>query len=156
MQDKKRIQVNFRLDENLLAAIQAKCKAENISQTDFITQALKAAIENDASLNNQLSKALSCLTLRLSHTETCLANCLALQQHLSERIANLEKQLMGDLQPAQEELLSKKHHQLSPTADLAAISDRILVEMRLGKQAPGYKAAKKALSRFISELGGDS
>jgi hypothetical protein len=31
-------------------------------------------------------------------------------------------------------------------------ADRILLELKLGKQAPGYKAAQKALNRFIAEL----
>jgi hypothetical protein len=31
-------------------------------------------------------------------------------------------------------------------------SDHILPELKLGKQAPGYKAIQKALNRFIAEL----
>ena len=31
-------------------------------------------------------------------------------------------------------------------------ADRILLDIKLGKQAPGYKAAQKALNRFIAEL----
>lgn len=36
--------------------------------------------------------------------------------------------------------------------DLEALRDRILFDLKLGKQAPGYKAAQKALNRFIAEL----
>lgn len=35
---------------------------------------------------------------------------------------------------------------------LEALRDRILLELKLGKQATGYKAALKALNRFIAEL----
>lgn len=35
---------------------------------------------------------------------------------------------------------------------LEALRDRILFELKLGKQATGYKAALKALNRFIAEL----
>ncbi|OUL23107.1 hypothetical protein BV378_24690 [Nostoc sp. RF31YmG] len=35
---------------------------------------------------------------------------------------------------------------------LEAKRDRILLELKLGKQATGYKAALKALNRFIAEL----
>jgi hypothetical protein len=35
---------------------------------------------------------------------------------------------------------------------LEALRDRILFELKLGKQATGYKAAQKALNRFIAEL----
>lgn len=36
--------------------------------------------------------------------------------------------------------------------DLEVLRDRLLFELKLGKQAPGYKAAQKALNRFIAEL----
>ena len=41
---------------------------------------------------------------------------------------------------------------LSQMADLEALRERILLDLKLGKQAPGYKAAQKALNRFIAEL----
>lgn len=37
-------------------------------------------------------------------------------------------------------------------AELEALHERVLFELKLGKQAPGYKAAQKALNRFIAEL----
>ncbi len=36
--------------------------------------------------------------------------------------------------------------------DLAKLRDRVLAELKLGKQAPGYKAAQKALENFIKLL----
>lgn len=36
--------------------------------------------------------------------------------------------------------------------DFEAISDRILFELKLGRQASAYKAAHKALNRFIQEI----
>ena len=36
--------------------------------------------------------------------------------------------------------------------DYQAIRDRALASLKLGKQAPGYKSAVKALDRFIAEL----
>jgi hypothetical protein len=41
---------------------------------------------------------------------------------------------------------------LPQMADLEALRDHILLDLKLGKQAPGYKAAQKALNRFIAEL----
>lgn len=40
----------------------------------------------------------------------------------------------------------------SQTVKLELLRDRILFELKLGKQAPGYKAVQKALNRFIAEL----
>ncbi|MBC1280470.1 hypothetical protein GNF10_32160, partial [Nostoc sp. UCD121] len=36
--------------------------------------------------------------------------------------------------------------------DFEAIRDRILFELKLGRQASAYKAAQKALNRFIQEI----
>lgn len=36
--------------------------------------------------------------------------------------------------------------------ELELLRDRILLDLKLGKQAPGYKAIQKALNRFIAEL----
>lgn len=53
---------------------------------------------------------------------------------------------------------SEELHSQSPSAKLPqlealeALRDRVLLELRLGKQATGYKLALKALNRFISEL----
>ncbi len=41
---------------------------------------------------------------------------------------------------------------IPPLPDLEAMRNRILKDLKLGKQAPGYRAAAKALDRFISEL----
>lgn len=40
----------------------------------------------------------------------------------------------------------------SQQPDLEAIRDRVLAGLKLGKQAPGYKSAKKVLDDFISRL----
>ncbi len=36
--------------------------------------------------------------------------------------------------------------------ELELLRNRILLDLKLGKQAPGYKAVQKALNRFITEL----
>lgn len=41
---------------------------------------------------------------------------------------------------------------LPQMADLEALRHRVLFDLKLGKQAPGYKSAHKALNRFITEL----
>lgn len=39
-----------------------------------------------------------------------------------------------------------------PVAELEILRDRVLSQLKLGKQASGYKTAQKALNRFIAEL----
>lgn len=107
------------------------------TQTDFIFQVLKKALFSNTSTSessNQLSEALSSLSLRLIQVENCLAKNLAFHQRLEERLATLEQQ------------------QKVPTPDLQVLSERVLAQLNLGKQAPGYKLANKALSNFITEL----
>lgn len=41
---------------------------------------------------------------------------------------------------------------LPPTSELEILRDRILSQLKLGKQATGYKTAQKVLNRFIAEL----
>ena len=36
--------------------------------------------------------------------------------------------------------------------DYQVIRDKVLTNLKLGKQAPGYKSAVKALNRFIAEI----
>lgn len=41
---------------------------------------------------------------------------------------------------------------LPQIAELKTLRDRVLLSLKLGKQAPGYRAALKALNHFIAEL----
>jgi hypothetical protein len=41
---------------------------------------------------------------------------------------------------------------VSCLVELEILRDRILSELKLGKQATGYKTAQKVLNRFIAEL----
>ncbi|HEY9707007.1 MAG TPA: hypothetical protein V6D48_02255 [Oculatellaceae cyanobacterium] len=45
-----------------------------------------------------------------------------------------------------------RQHQGEPPPDWEALRDRILKSLKLGTQAPGYKASRKALDQFINEL----
>jgi hypothetical protein len=47
---------------------------------------------------------------------------------------------------------NKKSHQTPRLSELEILRDRVLSELKLGKQASGYKTAHKALNRFITEL----
>ncbi len=55
---------------------------------------------------------------------------------------------MQRLRAENETLRQEKEH----LPDLETVRARILSGLKLGKQAPGYKAAVKALDCFIAEL----
>ena len=69
---------------------------------------------------------------------------------LDDAIAEKSK-LQLELEQVQQELAICKASQ-SQQPDLEAIRDRVLAGLKLGKQAPGYKSAKKVLDDFISRL----
>ncbi len=64
---------------------------------------------------------------------------------------NEVSQLRIELEQMRQELAICKASQ-SQQPDLEAIRDRVLAGLKLGKQAPGYKSAIKALNDFISRL----
>ncbi|GEM_PF-5053862 len=135
MEVKKRMQVNFRLDQNLLSAIQHKCKVDNISQTDFIIQALKKALYSDISTPNEFQQVISFFSLRLGLVESCLAENLAKQKSLLEKLASLEQK-----------------EEVTSDLDFKTLQDYVLGQLDLDQQTPSYKVAKTALSTFITEL----
>ncbi|MFM2062027.1 MAG: hypothetical protein RLZZ507_1697 [Cyanobacteriota bacterium] len=46
----------------------------------------------------------------------------------------------------------QESHQIPRLSELEILRDRVLSELKLGKQASGYKTVLKALNRFITEL----
>lgn len=85
------------------------------------------------------------------------------RNHLLPSITREENQILPCITRREESPFlcitpNEEHHPQSPAAKspqleaLEALRDRILLELKLGKQATGYKFALKALNRFISEL----
>ncbi len=55
--------------------------------------------------------------------------------------------------PLTSDIASERQSVALPTiSELEILRDRILSELKLGKQATGYKTAQKVLNRFIAEL----
>ncbi len=74
--------------------------------------------------------------------------------HAKNGDLDLEKQnLILQLATTQAELeKAQSTNSTHDLPDLKEIRDRVLAELKLGKQAPGYKAAQKALEYFIKLL----
>jgi uncharacterized protein (DUF4415 family) len=83
-----RTQINFRIDNDLLDAVKAKCEVGELTQTEFIVNAIKAALgmpsaaTDSADLDKLIEAKLAPIEQRL-------------EQRLSERIAALEEQRRG-------------------------------------------------------------
>lgn len=80
-------------------------------------------------------------------TESQLEDC---KQHCEALEAELE-QARQERDRFRQELTAYQASQ-PQQPDYEAIRDRVLASLKLGKQAPGYKSAKKVLDDFISRL----
>jgi type IV secretory pathway VirB10-like protein len=65
-------------------------------------------------------------------------------EKLEEQLARENEELKAALNQLQTE--SEQHQ------DYQVMRDKVLKELKLGRQAPGYKSALKALDRFIAEI----
>lgn len=104
-----------------------------------------------------LAQGVASLTDRLTEAT---ANVASLTDRLTEATANVA-QYDNDshsLTPPVP-LVGDSAQNRSQLPDLSAVRARILAALKMGKQAPGYKAAAKALAEFVREIelsvGGD-
>lgn len=90
---------------------------------------------------------------RLSELENELASCQASEDKLRSQLAALssERDELVELNHALTAELSRLKTQ-EQLPDLEAARARVLAGLKLGKQAPVYKAAVKVLDRFVAEL----
>jgi predicted GNAT family acetyltransferase len=79
--------------------------------------------------------------------EAAIAGDLKTADHPSEKLEELTREneeLKAALSQLQQE--SEQHQ------DYQVMRDKVLNSLKLGRQAPGYKSALKALDRFIAEI----
>lgn len=87
-----------------------------------------------------------------SHTidelvEAAIAGNLKPADNLSQKVAELIRE--NEKLKAEQSQLQKESEK---RRDYQSIRDKVLHSLKLGKQAPGYKRAVKALDRFIAEI----
>ncbi len=91
-----------------------------------------------------------------SHTidelvEAAIAGNLKPTDNPSEKLAELSRE-NEELKAQLTQLQSQLPKEPEQSQDYQAIRDKVLSSLKLGKQAPGYKSAIKALERFIAEI----
>ncbi len=93
-----RTQINFRLDTELLAAIKARCEADNITITDFLVDAARSALGIETTERTTLpnSEAVESLEERLAVVEGYLAQCLSSQERIG-RIELRVEEVLGEI-----------------------------------------------------------
>ncbi len=91
-----------------------------------------------------------------SHTidelvEAAIAGNLKPADNPSQKLAEVIRS-NSELKAELSQLQSQLQKESEKRRDYQAIRDKVLTGLKLGKQAPGYKSAVKALDRFIAEL----
>lgn len=71
--------------------------------------------------------------------------------HPSEKLEELTRE-NEELKAALNQLQSQLQEESEKSQDYQVIRDKVLTSLKLGKQAPGYKSAVKALDLFIAEM----
>ncbi len=83
--------------------------------------------------------------------EAAIAGNLELKEHPSQKLEELTRE-NEELKAALSQLQNQLEQKSSERRDYQVIRDRVLTGLKLGRQAPGYKSALKALDRFIAEI----
>lgn len=119
-------------------------------------------IEEKGELRRELEQARADLEKR-SQSQSVSPDVIKLDQENENLLEKLQQisleneSLLKKLQQTRAELEEVRSQKTdAPTfelPDLDELRDRILASLKLGKQAPGYKSAQKALDKFIEGLG---
>lgn len=80
-----------------------------------------------------------------------IAGNLKAVDHPSQKLAELTRE-NSELKAELSQLQSQLQKESQKRQDYQGIRDKVLSSLKLGKQAPGYKSALKALERFIEEI----
>lgn len=133
---------SLRLTASTWEALGAAAQCLGITRADYLEQIVR-------------SNALPSITRKL---EADSPGSTAQEVGRPPRITRQEQEIeqlkvaVRDLRQENALLIQHATMALPLMADLEAIRARVLFDLKLGKQASGYKAAQKALNRFIAEL----
>lgn len=134
---------SLRLTDSTWEALGAAAESLGITKADLLEQIFRS--------NNYFSPSITRLAeaIPLRNTREKV-NSLPSTTWLEEKI----KRLKAEVQRLSEEnallVAQSRGNLLAPS--LEEVRARVLSSLNLGKQAPGYKAAQKALERFVAEL----
>jgi hypothetical protein len=123
--DDYRLVRSLRLTDETWKALGIAAECDGLTRADYLEQIVRNHLL--PSITREENQILSCITSREESPFPCNT---PMEEHQPQSLATKSPQLEA----------------------LEALRDRILSELKLGKQATRYKLALKALNRFISEL----
>ena len=134
---------SLRLTDSTWEALGAAAESLGITKADLLEQITR---RNDSSFPG-ITRSDNFTQLSNTRLDGHLNPCITWQQEELER-------LKAEVQRLSEEnaLLVERSRENFLAPSLEELRERVLSSLKLGKQAPGYKAAQKVLERFITEL----
>jgi len=122
--DDYRLVRSLRLTDETWKALGIAAECNGLTRADYLEEMVRK--NTLPSITRNESQILPCNTRECEHLQPCIT--------LDEGDQKSSTTLLPQLQA------------------LETLRDRILLELKLGKQATGYKTALKALNRYIAEL----
>lgn len=133
---------SLRLTDTTWQALGITSECLGLTRADYLEQIIRDNIL--PSITREVENNLPCITRLNEENPPCNARNEEEIEILKAEIRNLSQENAA--------LMERAKITFPQVVDLEALRDRILFDLKLGKQAPGYKAAQKALNRFITKL----
>jgi hypothetical protein len=131
---------SLRLTDQTWKALGIAAECLGITRADYLEQIVRE--QTRSSITQQKEEFLPSIT----RGEFKKLPCNTWQEQEIEQL----KAEIHDLSQENVQQVERATIVLPQIPDLEAKRDRVLLDLKLGKQAPGYKAAQKALNRFIA------
>ncbi|MDV2997304.1 MAG: hypothetical protein N4J56_007009 [Chroococcidiopsis sp. SAG 2025] len=131
---------SLRLTDQTWRALGIAAECSGVTRADYLEQIVRE--QPRSSITQPKEEVLP----RITRNELKELPCNTWQNEEIERL----KAEIHDLSQENVQRVKRATIVLPQIPDLEAKRDRVLLDLKLGKQAPGYKAAQKALNRFIA------
>ena len=133
---------SLRLTNATWQALGIASECLGLTRADYLQQIVK---DNALpSITRQDEDKHPCITRQDRESSTCITRYEEEIEILKAEILNLSQKNAA--------LMEQATIAFPTVVDLEALRDRVLFDLKLGKQASGYKAAQKALNFFIAQL----
>lgn len=151
--EEKERQINPRSLENLKLGAEARRKGKIRRNTTLLPETIEW-LEERGNVSEMIDQLVASAKNGLSSdahksTNENLENN-SVSNDVYESIRVEVEQLRSQVASLKEELERSQSKQKLP--DLEVVRDRVLLSLKLGKQAPEYKRVQKVIERFIGEL----
>ncbi|MBW4569615.1 MAG: hypothetical protein KME31_16795 [Tolypothrix carrinoi HA7290-LM1] len=133
---------SLRLTDTTWQALGIASECLGLTRSDYLEQIIR-------------DNTLPCITRQSENTFPCNTRLKMDKQPCNTPKEEEIEMLLEEIRNLSQEnaaLIEQAKIKFPQVVDLEALRDRILFDLKLGKQAPGYKAAQKALNRFITKL----